>query len=187
MRCASAILSSVVCPALQHFSTFSHKRHDFRKTVVEHKMRVSCFSTNFVWNIVHYKKKRARYDRKCTSVFMWSTRYSCSILMKLEFSRQIFEKPSNIKLHKTPSSGSRVYPCGRTDMTKLIVAFRKLSNAPKNHCATSPNSLCLSAPRKGFYKSFRVLSAQLLRASFIVLLAYGMYHTLWIRAGYNTL
>jgi len=72
-------------------------------------------------------------------------------------------------------------------MTKLIVAFRKFSNAPKNHYATSPNSSCLSAPRKGFYKSFRVLSAQLLRASFIALLAYGTYHKLWMRADYNTL
>ena len=33
--------------------------------------------------------------------------------MKLEFSRQIFEK-SNIKFHENPSSGSRVVPCGRT-------------------------------------------------------------------------
>jgi hypothetical protein len=31
---------------------------------------------------------------------MLSARYSCQILMELEFSRQIFEKQSNIKFHK---------------------------------------------------------------------------------------
>ena len=50
--------------------------------------------------------------------------------MKLEFSRQIFEK-SHIKFHQNPSSGSRVVPCGRTegqtDMTKLTVAFRNFA------------------------------------------------------------
>jgi len=35
--------------------------------------------------------------------------------MKLEFSRQIFEKYSNIKFHENSSSGSRVVPRGRTD------------------------------------------------------------------------
>ena len=35
--------------------------------------------------------------------------------MKLEFSRQIFEKVSNIKFHQNPSSGSRVVPCGQKD------------------------------------------------------------------------
>jgi len=35
--------------------------------------------------------------------------------MKLEFPRQIFEKYSNIKFHKNPTSGSRVVPCGWTD------------------------------------------------------------------------
>ena len=30
MQCACAILSSVACPALQYFFTFSRKRHDFR-------------------------------------------------------------------------------------------------------------------------------------------------------------
>jgi hypothetical protein len=35
--------------------------------------------------------------------------------MKLEFSRQIFEKYSNIKFHENQSSGSRVVPYGRTD------------------------------------------------------------------------
>jgi hypothetical protein len=43
--------------------------------------------------------------------------------MKFEFSRQIFEKVSNIKFDQNQSSGSRVVQCGQTDMTKLIVAF----------------------------------------------------------------
>jgi len=42
-------------------------------------------------------------------------RYSCPVLMKLEFSGQIFEKCSNIKFHESPSSKSRVVPCGQTD------------------------------------------------------------------------
>jgi hypothetical protein len=46
---------------------------------------------------------------------MQSTCYSCQILMKLEFSRQIFEKYSNIKLHENPSSGSRFVLYGHTD------------------------------------------------------------------------
>ena len=70
---------------------------------------------------------------------MKSNRYSCQILLKLEFTRQIFEKYSNIKFHENPSSGSRVSPCGQTDrwtdvevdMAKLIVALRNFAKAPK--------------------------------------------------------
>jgi hypothetical protein len=58
--------------------------------------------------------------------------------MKLEFFRQIFEKSSNLKLHQNPPSGSRVVPCGHTDMTKLVVTFRNFANAPKN-----VNVICL--------------------------------------------
>jgi len=39
------------------------------------------------------------------------------------FLGHIFEKYSNIKFNENPSSGSRVVPRGRTDMTMLIVAF----------------------------------------------------------------
>jgi hypothetical protein len=43
------IVTSFVVPlSPQHFSTLSHKRNDFRKQVVEHKMCDSAFSTTFV-------------------------------------------------------------------------------------------------------------------------------------------
>jgi hypothetical protein len=35
--------------------------------------------------------------------------------MKLEISKQIFEKYSNTKFNENPLSVSRVVPCGRTD------------------------------------------------------------------------
>jgi len=52
--------------------------------------------------------------------------------MKVEFSEHIFKICSNIKLNEIPSSGSRVVPCGWTDMTKLIVDFINFANAFKN-------------------------------------------------------
>ena len=52
---------------------------------------------------------------KVPCILVKSTLYSCPILMKLEFSRHILEKFTNIKLHKKPSSGSRVLSSGQTD------------------------------------------------------------------------
>ena len=63
--------------------------------------------------------------------FMQNTRYDCQIIIKFEFSRHIFEK--SYKFHETPSGGSRAFPCGRTGMTKLTVAFRSSTNGPKKH------------------------------------------------------
>jgi len=57
-------------------------------------------------------------------------------LFLAEFSRQIFEKYSNIKFKQNPFIGSRVVLRGRTDrrtvMTKLIVALLNIANAPKS-------------------------------------------------------
>jgi len=75
---------------------------------------------------------------------MKSIRNSRQILIKLEFSRQIFEKKksSNIKWTVNPSNGSRVVPHGqvngRTDMTMLIVAFQDFANASKNERLVVP-------------------------------------------------
>jgi hypothetical protein len=46
---------------------------------------------------------------------VYSTGYSFQILIKLEFSRQIFEKFSDIKFHDNLSCERRVVSCGRTD------------------------------------------------------------------------
>jgi hypothetical protein len=58
------------------------------------------------------------------------------VRMKSEFSRQIFQKLTNIKFQENPSSGSRVFPCGRTDghtdTANLIIAFRNFANTLKN-------------------------------------------------------
>jgi hypothetical protein len=47
---AMRMLHIVICglPRSTTFSTLSHKRHDFRKTVIEYKMCVLIFSTAFV-------------------------------------------------------------------------------------------------------------------------------------------
>jgi endonuclease/exonuclease/phosphatase (EEP) superfamily protein YafD len=54
-RMRRIILLSVTCLAVPHFSTLLHKRHDFRKTVIEKNVRFD-FVYNLVWNIFHSKK-----------------------------------------------------------------------------------------------------------------------------------
>ena len=71
--------------------------------------------------------------------------------MKVEYSRKIFEKYSNLKYHEirsmVPSCSMRTEGrAGRqTDVTKLRVAFRNFSNAPEMYeLASPPLSICLS-------------------------------------------
>ena len=69
------------------------------------------------------------------------TRYSCKILIKLEFSKQIFEKPQisnftkirpmEVELFHATDERTNGPTDRQTDMTKLTVAFRNLSNTPK--------------------------------------------------------
>jgi hypothetical protein len=50
----------------------------------------------------------------CGFVFACSSCYSCHILMKLGFSRPVFEKYSNIKFNENPSGENRFVACRRT-------------------------------------------------------------------------
>jgi len=96
-------------------------------------MWVLILPTTFVWNISHCEKKRAKYDKEMYVALRVRYPLLLSDLMKLQFSRQIFEKHSNTKLHENPSSRSRVVPRGRTDrQNEDYSRFRTFSNAPKN-------------------------------------------------------
>jgi len=73
-----------------------------------------CFNFLYdLWDISHSKKKWERETIKMYIGLHVKYRYSCPILMKFEFSRQISEKYSNIKFHEHPSSWSRVIPYGQ--------------------------------------------------------------------------
>jgi hypothetical protein len=62
--------------------------------------------------------------------------------MKLESSRHIFEKHSNLKFHENPSSGNRVVLCGRTDtktdgQNEANNRFTKFCERAQNRLSTS--------------------------------------------------
>ena len=60
-RMRSIIVPSVACSAVAHFPTFSTKRHDFQKIVIENTIYVSTFPTKFVRNIYGFNEKSAGY------------------------------------------------------------------------------------------------------------------------------
>jgi hypothetical protein len=47
-----------------------YKRRSFLKSITEHKMFTSSFSTTCIWKIFHSKKYWAKYDKKLVFVFM---------------------------------------------------------------------------------------------------------------------
>ena len=99
--------------AVQYFLHFLIMSTIFQKKLLD----MSCvfwFSLQ-LWNISHSKKNWARYNNKCTLVFVPSTHYSCYSLIKVEFSQQSFDNYTKIKFDENPSSGSRVVPCGQMD------------------------------------------------------------------------
>jgi hypothetical protein len=133
-----------------------------------------------VSEIFFYSKQNlGRYDLKCTFVFTWSTRYSCQILIELEFPRHIFEKYWNIKFDGNPFRGRRVVPCGwtygRTDgYFEANSHFRNFAKAPKKisfHVFGSPFFLLswfsvLSYPSSHLWKQRKIIHISSLKIVF---------------------
>jgi len=72
---------------------------------------------------------------------MCSTRYSCQILMKLEFSRWSFDKYPDIKIHENRLVEADLFHAdgrtdGKTNMMKIIETFGKVTKAPKKRQPT---------------------------------------------------
>jgi len=112
MQCASAIFSSVACPDLQ-----SIKRRDFRGKKLLNIKRVFWFciqlssETSFILRI-NEQDNVIKVHRSPRNV----CRYSCNVLMKLELSRQNFEKYSSTNFVKIRPVGAELFHAGgRTD------------------------------------------------------------------------
>ena len=71
-------------------------------------MIVSKFCVNL--SVTFFALRRSEQDMTRNAY-----RYSRAILMNIKFSRQIFEKYSDIKFHENPSSGSPAVPCRQAD------------------------------------------------------------------------
>jgi hypothetical protein len=110
-RMRRIILWSVVCPAVPYISTLSHKRHDFRKKVIEYKMCVLTFLQ--LLSATFLILRRIQLD-----ITINVHRSSCKVPLFLsDFNEtwilwHIFEKYSNIKFHENPSSASLIVLCG---------------------------------------------------------------------------
>ena len=95
MQCACGMLSSVVCPAPQYFLHCPiHGTIFGKKKLLKIKKCVSSFSTTFSETFFILRIERDIIENAIG--FHVKYPYSCPILMKLEFSKQILEKYLNI-------------------------------------------------------------------------------------------
>jgi len=100
--------------------------------------------------------------------------YSCQILMKLEFSWQIFKKYWSIKFHDKSSTGSHVVPCWRTDRhdkaNSHFSQFCKHSLTQKKHKFSRQKQKSALLPRRKHKQILQYLniSAMTIYLSFMV-------------------
>jgi len=108
-------MSSVARPAQKYSSTLYKKKHFFFRKKLLNTKCAFLFSLQLLSETFLILSSERDMIKNVMLVIMGSTRYSSQILMKLEFSRQIFETYTNIKLYEKPSTRSRVVLCRRDD------------------------------------------------------------------------
>ena len=106
----------VVCVLPGSIIFFSHYLINDKifEDVIEHKICV-WFSQLLCLKHFSFQEERSEILSKLHINLHVTNCHYCPILMKLEYSGQIFEKYLDIKFHENSFSGSQVVTCGRTD------------------------------------------------------------------------
>jgi len=107
-------LSPVACPAVQYFSTLSHKRHDFRKKkVTEHKMCLDFFQKLLSETFLSLR----RTERDVIKMYIGLLHVKCRLFLSDFNETRVLSTGFRkiIKFHENLSSWGRNVPCGRTD------------------------------------------------------------------------
>jgi len=115
-------LSSMACPSLQYFPTLSHKLHDLRK-------KKSCSTQNAFWfplqglsEILLILKRTQLGMIKMSSGLKYP--FFLSHFNETWIFSTVFRKMLKHQISWKSVQWEPAIPCGQTDMTKLIVAFR---------------------------------------------------------------
>ena len=119
---SSLQLITNVCGSLHsHVSKyFYHPHHDINSCTMK-LINIQIWFTYTEYKIMFWFSLQVlsaiflilRRNERDTINVNWS--YFCQILMKLQISRLIFEKRSNIKVHENSFSESRAFKCGQTE------------------------------------------------------------------------
>ena len=141
MQWACAILYSVAClnlPIFPHYlinGTIFEKKRDIENEIV------LIFSTTFVGIISHSKKNWARNYHKLYRSYVKYPLFLLDFNETWIFSTGFFKNTQILNLMKIRSVRAEFHAPGWTDMTKLTVAFRNFTDAPKNYCYCSKTLL----------------------------------------------
>jgi len=131
MQCARAILLSVACPSVQYFPTLPHQRHDFRENVIGHRICVLTAFTNFIGKFAILRRNERDTIKNYFGIlvtyplFLSDLKFLDRFSKNLQISNFIKLRPVGAELRCSMRTDRR------TEMTKLIVAFRNFTNAPR--------------------------------------------------------